>query len=94
MLALPQEPPKHALPLSSAGNCMQCIHLYFPILGTECVFVWLEAQIDLHGMHVDEALATLESTLANFSSMSHPGNILLQVLPQSLYGRLACWLHT
>lgn len=36
-------------------------------------------QVDLHGLHVDEALQVLESHLIGLGGLGHPGGILLQV---------------
>ena len=38
-------------------------------------------QIDLHGLHVDEALRVLESHLLALGGLNHPGGTLIQVLP-------------
>lgn len=44
-------------------------------------------QIDLHGLHVDEALRVLESHLIALGGLNHPGGTLIQVCcRQALYG--------
>ena len=40
--------------------------------------LWL--QVDLHGMHVDEALQVLENHLLNLGGLGCPGGVLLQVV--------------
>ena len=36
-------------------------------------------QVDLHGLHVDEALRVLESHLIALGGLNHPGGTLIQV---------------
>lgn len=36
-------------------------------------------QVDLHGLHVDEALKVLETHLNSLGGLGHPGGVLLQV---------------
>ena len=36
-------------------------------------------QVDLHGLHVDEALRKLESHLIALGGLNHPGGTLIQV---------------
>jgi len=45
-------------------------------------------QIDLHGLHVDEALRVLESHLLALGGLNHPGGTLIQVC--CLYCCLYC----
>lgn len=53
---------------------------------TACVFL---GQIDLHGMNVEAALVTLESTLSNFCKLSTPGHIVIEVRDPSCILSLA-----
>jgi hypothetical protein len=48
--------------------------------GWEKVFDWVVGwQVDLHGLHVEEALRVLEKHLIALGGLGHPGGILLQV---------------
>ena len=44
------------------------------------------AQIDLHGLHVDEALRVLESHLLALGGLNHPGGTLIQVSCSQTFG--------
>ena len=44
-------------------------------------------QLDLHGLHVEEALERLEHHLVTLGGLGSPGGILLQVRP----ARITCY---
>lgn len=41
--------------------------------------LWDYVQVDLHGMHVEEALNVLENHLLNLGGLGCPSGVLLQV---------------
>ena len=55
-------------------------------------------QVDLHGMHVEEALTVLDRHLVNLGGLGSPSGILLQVTharthAHSLTHRCTAWLR-
>jgi hypothetical protein len=47
-------------------------------------------QVDLHGLHVEEALRVLERHLIALGGLGHPGGILLQVRRLPILYSLLC----
>ena len=51
-------------------------------------------QVDLHGLHVEEALQVLEQHLFSLGGLGCPGGVLLQVLLQICLPLRSCQKHS